>query len=476
MSAPDTAAWKHWLQQLSRNYSESAWRFPVLGFALLTAYLGPFFLLRGMRGVLLSAGLAFLAIAFSVCFANPFPTLLAALFLSFSSLDWNIPGPVSYGLLSIVLARVLFELLGNKRIDLGSGIFRASLAVLLAVSLTSLLFARRLDYAFVEGEMILQGLAYLICISYLADRPSRVLLLMQAVILGAALAIVLASKELVASGGLALLGTRYAPRVGATGWNANVGAMISICLLPFVAFLVSRARKTMQVFWLLISALLVGSVVLSASRMGVGVLAVVILLLTLRYRKLAILVIIACITLAVFLPPAYWTRFISIGQLGGIVIDESLRLRQHALEATLDLFRSHPWTGIGLGNVYAEMGRYMSSPKVAHNTYAGMLASLGIFGFLAYIFWFGSGIQMALRAWRLSGIGQRDAAKTLTWMILISMLALLMTFTALDLGFHQMVWLLLAFANAMRVIAEKGSTWNGENPGSTSDHSSLIPR
>jgi len=462
VSISQTDAWKHALGQISRQLSGSVWRLPLLGFGLLTLYLGTFYLIRGMRGVMLAAAMMIGAAGFAVCFAHPFPTLLGVLFLSFSSLDWILPGPVTLGLLTIVLARVLFDLLGNRRLDLGTAGFRAALVILLAICLTSLLFARRLDYAYVEVELLIQGVIYLVCISHLVDRPSRVLLLIKAVILGFTVAILLASKELVVSGGLALLGTRYVPRIGTGGWDANVGAMISVCLIPFVAFIISRERRYTRLLWFIISILLSAAVVTSASRMGMGVLGVVVLLLTFQFRRLALLAVAAVIFLVAFLPQEYWVRFISLGQLGGIVVDRSLQLRQHALEAAWELFRAHPWTGIGLGNVSVETGRYMSFPKVAHNTYVGTLASLGIFGFLAYVWWFSSGVQMALRAWRLAKLEQRDDERTFTLMILLSMLALLMTFTALDLAFHLMVWLLLALANVMRQILENGVTWDAK--------------
>ena len=107
----------------------------------------------------------------------------------------------------------------------------------------------------------------------------------------------------------------------------------------------------------------------------------VVFLLTFHYRKLALLAVAAAITVAVLLPQEYWVRFVSLGQLGGIVVDRSLQLRQHALETAWELFKTHPFTGVGLGNVHAESGRYMSMPKVAHNTYVALLASIGVFGF-----------------------------------------------------------------------------------------------
>ena len=460
LSIPQTDGWKHTLDQLSRRYANSSWRLPVISLSLALVYFGTFYMVRGLRGLLLSAGLLGGIGVFVLCFANPLPTLFAALFLGLSTLDVYLPGPVSSGLLAIVLARVLFDLLGGHRLDLGTAVFRSSLAILITICISSLFFVRRMDYAFVELQLLFIGLTYLVCISYLIDRPARILMLLKTAIFGYVVSFAFISQEMIMAGGLAMLGTRYAPRLSAGGFDPNIASMMSVCLFPFAVFLVAESRRFMRVFWLAVTLILGLAVVMSASRMGMGILGIVLFLLTFHYRKLALLAVAAAISVAAFLPQEYWTRFVSLGQLGGIVVDRSLQLRQHALETAWDLFTSHPFTGIGIGNVHAESGRYMSVPKVAHNTYIGTLASLGIFGFLAYAAWFGSGVTMAMRSLRLARIEKRDTPKTLTWMLLVSFLALLIAFTTLDLAFHLMVWLLIALANVMRHTAEKGTPWN----------------
>jgi hypothetical protein len=469
VSIPQSDSWKHLLDEVSRRYGQSSWRLPVLGFSLLAAYLGTFYLVRGMRGVLLSLVLLGGIAVAGLCFANPYPTLLVALFLNLSSLDRFLPGPVSNGLLALVLARVFFEILGGRRLDLGTAAFRVSLALVFAVCLTSLLFARRLDYAMVEVQLMFVGLAYLVSISFFVDRPQRIVHVLMAALVGYLIAIALVARVLIATGGLAMLGTRYVPRIGTSGWDPNVAAMISVCLFPFAVFLIARSQRLGRLFWLIVALVLGLSVVMSASRMGMGLLGVVLFLLTFHYRKLALLAVAGGITVVALLPQEYWVRFVSLGQLGGIVVDRSLQLRQHALESAWQLFKEHPFTGIGLGNVHAETGRYMSVPKMAHNTYVGLLAMLGIFGFLLYFVWFGSGIRMALRSLRLSRIERRRTPQRLTWMILISFVGLLLAFTTLDLAFHLMVWLLMALSNVMRQCAERGASWDPDLPaGSTS--------
>ena len=460
MSIPQTDNWKHTLDLFSRRYSTSSWRLPVISLTLAAAYFGTFYAIRGLRGLLLSAGLLGGVGVFVVCFANPFPTFLVSLLIGHSTLDYYLPGPISNSLLALVLARVLFDLLGGKRVDLGTSAFRIALSVLTLICLSSLLFARRVADASAELELFFIGVTYLICISALVDRPSRISLFLQVLIVSFLISIAFVSKELIITGGLAMLGTRYAPRLSAGGFDPNVASMMSVCLFPFTVFLFTQSHRIKRLVWLVLTLALGLAVVMSASRMGMVVLGMVLFLLTFHYRKLALLAVVAAVLVAAFLPQEYWVRFVSLGQLGGIVVDRSLQLRQHALETAWELFKSHPFTGVGLGCVAAESGRYMSMPKVAHNTYVALLAGLGIFGFLAYFAWFASGVRMAFRALRLTRLEKQGAATSLTWMILVSYAALLVAFLTLDLAFHPMVWFLLALANVMRRHAEAGTPWD----------------
>jgi len=157
------------------------------------------------------------------------------------------------------------------------------------------------------------------------------------------------------------------------------------------------------------------------------------------------------------LPQKYWVRFTDLGQLGGILIDRSLRLRQHALEAGWEIFREHPWLGVGLGNFSSETPRYMSVPLWAHNTYLDVAATLGIFGFLAFVAWQASGLAMVRRAHRLWRIAARLGDQSMAFSVGYSLVLLYIAALTLDLAFHPYLWIFMGMANASRLVAEEDS-------------------
>lgn len=80
--------------------------------------------------------------------------------------------------------------------------------------------------------------------------------------------------------------------------------------------------------------------------------------------------------------------------------DPTLETRITMLKDAVKIFRMSPWTGIGLNTYYKAHEKYRSSSlpaSYAHNSYAQMLAEVGIVGFFAFlsfmVYWFYLGLQ-----------------------------------------------------------------------------------
>ena len=87
------------------------------------------------------------------------------------------------------------------------------------------------------------------------------------------------------------------------------------------------------------------------------------------------------------------------------MMDPTVQTRLLMLKDAARMFRSQPWTGIGLNTYYKnnEKNRSASLPaSYAHNSYMQMIAEVGIVGFMAFvallIYWFRSGFRAF---WRL---------------------------------------------------------------------------
>lgn len=81
-------------------------------------------------------------------------------------------------------------------------------------------------------------------------------------------------------------------------------------------------------------------------------------------------------------------------------IDPTVETRLLMLKDAARMFRSHPWTGIGLNTYYKTHEKNHSlaiPPSYAHNSYIQMIAEIGVVGFMSFmalmIYWFGKGLR-----------------------------------------------------------------------------------
>jgi putative inorganic carbon (hco3(-)) transporter len=391
-------------------------------------------------------------------YSNPFPALMVALFVGFSGLDLYVPGPAWAALLLLALVRIGVDAVQGKPFDWGCTSFRIGLAVLLVAALTSLTVARSTLGIMTELRNIGLGLGLYVAISQLADRPSRLVTAFAVLALALGVASLLPLRGMLATGGVGSLGLALLGRVGGEGSDPNIHAGEVNSVLPLLVVGIGRLHGWRR--WVLVALVpvFVGSVILSQSRAGVAVLALVLLLLVVRAsRRVRIVALLGVLVLGgvvLALPTGYWVRFVSIGQLQqGIVVDRSLLLRQHVLHAGWDIFRHHPWLGVGLGSFPTYAPRYMLGAFKAHNSYLEVAAELGVLGIAAYLVWTGSAIAMAwgaARRWRAAGA---RADQTIAEGLVIGLLAFYITALTLSIEYSLVLWTLIGLANGARRCA-----------------------
>ena len=185
---------------------------------------------------------------------------------------------------------------------------------------------------------------------------------------------------------------------------------------------VTMSRLTLCACFAMASLLIAGALLASWSRgawLGSGV-ALIVMLLALPRRvwhglaaALAFALIVAMLWLTGLLPDAIVARataaagdFISIDDIRGVDISpENYAVMERVAhwQAALNMARTSPWLGVGLGNyevVYDEhrLLNWEDSLGHAHNYYLNLLAESGIVGFAAYVaFWCLAGWQ----TWRI---------------------------------------------------------------------------
>jgi len=175
-------------------------------------------------------------------------------------------------------------------------------------------------------------------------------------------------------------------RYTGAGLNADQVGLIMAVSIPISYYLLIQSRKLLAWVYGLQLALAVTSILLSAGRGGflAGLVALSIVPVTSkRLSPLQKLTIVGAIFLAVasslfLVPTTSWDRISTIPEE---VTHGSLGQRRAIWSACWELFRTHPFLGVGAGAFRESSTRFLPVPVIPHNTFLGVLAEQGIIGF-----------------------------------------------------------------------------------------------
>ncbi len=452
--------WRDLGNALVRRYAQSYWALlGLLGVILVP--LSALYLVRGVRMVRYAVAAAVAVTGLAFAFSRPYYTLLAAMFIGYSTLDLFLPGPVAWGLLAVAAGRVFYDWLGGTPLEWGSRHFKISTAVLLAIVVTSLMLVDSMERSMVPLQHVAIGLLMYVAISGLCTTPERVRALLVTIALAFSfqLARFIAALVSIFGSGAVLRPTGSRLALG----DPNITAVIASSLLIPLVHLTETASWRWRIVLIPVIIVNVLSIIITTSRIGMLALALACVYLLVRSRYRVVYAVTVAAALLIFftnVPARYWTRFISLGQMADtIVVDRSLLLRMHALEAGWQIFMDHFWTGVGFGNFGAWSQRYMSLDLRAHNTPLDVAATLGIFGLAAYVYWVWSGFGMV--ATSAFGVSRRSLSRGLGLDILGLLAVIHVASLTLDYPLHYMFWWALACANALRVWETNRADRNG---------------
>jgi O-antigen ligase len=251
---------------------------------------------------------------------------------------------------------------------------------------------------------------------------------------------------------------------GARG-DPNDTAMVIMTGIPVIWSMMAAENRSV---WLRGSAalailVLLGGIILTASRAGFLVTALMLLVLVLRGRGRAGLMLLVSIAgaLLIFSSSAYWER------IGTITAGEEAYNHGQSIEGRYDLaasgislFVRNPVFGVGPGNfgeAYLEHrlgGEVLRSERVApvaHNMYVQMLVEAGFVGVLLFMYLLYSCCTalLALRRVQLGGDSPLDVHFELS---LLSLAAMGLT---LSQAHNSILWLVLGLGGAaMRIVRQ----------------------
>jgi O-antigen ligase len=168
-----------------------------------------------------------------------------------------------------------------------------------------------------------------------------------------------------------------------------------------------------------------------------------------------------------FAPPAQLTRVTSFDDGGGTG-------RPDLWAISIEMYRDHPYVGLGAGNFVDIEPRYatrdidlrrvdliVDTPKGAHNTYLHTLTELGIVGMALLALVLLSCLVTLFRSARALERSDREELGLLGRAVGIGLVGMLAAFTFISAVHNQQLWLLLgvavAFTNIVREPGEGGT-------------------
>jgi O-antigen ligase len=249
-------------------------------------------------------------------------------------------------------------------------------------------------------------------------------------------------------------------RYAAAGINANDLGLLLALGVPMALYLLARSRSKIVVWlcWLQL-ALASAATLLTGSRGGMISLAAAFSMFPLilpampRFqRRLSIVMLAGVLAGSAYLVPAEtWHRLLRVGSE---LSQGTLTHRTVIWAAGWDVFREHPFLGVGSGAYAASVLTRLDIAIVAHNTFLSILVELGVIGALLMA---GLLVSMVYSAARLPYL------EKCLWMVLL--LTWAVGASALTWEYRKGTWFVLGMLAAQVGCTEPtGATYSWRRP------------
>ena len=423
----------------------------VLPLVILIAarQLGVMSLLR--LAVIGGVGVVFLA----AVFVRPVWGVLFSVFYVFSGLYFYVPTIAMIATVAVLLVVAALEVFSGERDRVVDPMFWWSIAIFTVLSLQSTILAHFPELSFQQLILYVKCLVLTVVIVHFIRNRDDLQALVVTIFAGAVVTIIFGVVNLKLGlytednviHGVGLF------RFSGSHRDPNEAAGIMCCAIPLGVHLF-RAASSRWVRWscFLGAVILVIGVFSTFSRSAIGALGLVtvgVVLREVRTRGAYMMTLGVVVLAALFAPAYYWARLLELREIvtSNFRQDFSTMLRFDAMTTAWGLFVDNPWTGIGLGNFIQRGATNVISRIVVHNSYLEVLVSVGVFGFLAFLGIFGSGLRQCLRVVR--GAGMAAADRSLAYYVGLSLVSIMASSAFLTFQFKYPMWIPLALALAL---------------------------
>jgi len=185
-----------------------------------------------------------------------------------------------------------------------------------------------------------------------------------------------------------------------------------------------------------------------------------------------------------FVGLAYFAAFATAEAVGRITNPGGGAGRSDLWAVAAEVVSDHPLVGVGAGNFPIVAPQYVTGtldlpevqlvvdqPTVAHNTYIGVLAELGVVGLSAFAVVVLAALALARRAVKAFARARDPELELLSRAVLVGLVGMLTAFFFLS-GLHEnQLWLLLGLAVGLNAIARRRQRDDAPLPASQADAS-----
>jgi O-antigen ligase len=258
---------------------------------------------------------------------------------------------------------------------------------------------------------------------------------------------------------MGIIGVFLYKNLMATSWGkSNYLAAFDVLLIPFaLAVFLTKTSRHLKSLIIIALALMTTALILSLSRGGLIACFVAVLIVLARFLSLrTFLPIIAmafAIGLVVFLNPL---TFVLIERTATLEQSASVYSRLDFWKETWQIFQAHPITGVGLGNLGYYAAFVTAGYSSAHNIALGLLAEMGIVGFMLFVFLMAGTFRAFAQSLK---IAQSDFEKHLVWGAFCSLIGALLhsllepNFEGVQ--FSVMVWTIIGLVAKLPRLASE---------------------
>jgi putative inorganic carbon (HCO3(-)) transporter len=270
-----------------------------------------------------------------------------------------------------------------------------------------------------------------------------------------------------------VLGEADSYRIAGPIGDPNFYAQVMVVLVPLaLERLMHEKRIILRILagWAFIVSAL--TVVLTFSRGGFLAMAVSVLVFLILYPpkpNYVPLLMVAAVVILLAIPPSYYERIVSlkeIFQAGSVNYRfQDLAIRGRASETLtgLEMFRQHPFLGVGVGNysyLYQDYAKSIglaptaSSARSAHNLYLEVLAERGAVGFTVFMFLIGISVTTVVNARRKFIEAKMNTYAGLATGFLVGIIGYLVAAVFVHNAYPRYFYLLIGIALSFKLVAE----------------------